>query len=152
MRPVPGHTGDGLAVGARTINWAVETPLIWQEARGSVALFCALVALRKCEAGRAGREFGVLSVPAPTFAEQLAVAARSIRNHAERARVRGVRVLAPTGLYAEDFLRDFSARWAPTRGATNDPTGLNAHHADNLVKLTADVARQLAERAQTITV
>lgn len=124
---------------------------MWNRSRGSIALFCALVALRKTEGGGPGNEFGVLSIAsADTFEEELEIAVRSLHNHVERCRVRGVRVYEPvTGLFSEEFLRDFSSRWAPI-GASNDPKGLNAHHADNLVALAQDVARQLAERMHTI--
>lgn len=139
-------------MGKGTPNWAVEAPIIWAVARGSPALFCALVALRKVENGGDGRQFGVLTVPAPTFEDQLEVAARSIRNHVERCRVKGLRVYDPvTGLFTEEFLRDFSQRWAPL-GAGNDPNDLNAHHAGNLVAIAADVAGQLAAHAYTIAV
>lgn len=139
-------------MGGRTINWAVEAPLIYREARGQLALFCALMALRKCESGPPGNDFGVLSIAsADTFAEELEVAARSIRNHVERCRTKGLRVYDPvSGLYSEEFLRDFSRRWAPI-GASNDPHGLNSAHANNLVAITTAVAQQLAERACEIT-
>lgn len=138
-------------MGARTINWAVEAPLVYREARGQLALFCALVALRKAESGPPGNDFGVLSIASvDTFDEELATAARSLRNHVERCRVKGLRVYDPlTGLFSEEFLRDFSSRWAPI-GVSNDPRGLNAHHADNLVTLAGSVARQMAALAGEI--
>lgn len=141
-----------MAVGA-TINWRAELPAIYRAARGQVALFCALVALRKTEGGGPGNEFGVLSVgSADTFDEELDVASRSLRNHVGRyERAAQARAYDPlTGLYTEAFLRHFSARYAPI-GAENDPRGLNAHHADNLVALAREVASQLAERACEIT-
>lgn len=138
--------------GARKIDWLAELPSIWRAARGQVALFCALVALRKTESGPPGNEWGVMSIPsADTFEEELDIAARSIRNHVERCRVRGVRVHDPvTGLFSDAFLEDFSAKWAPL-GAANDPRDLNRNHARNLVRLyelvAAKVAAQMAELA-----
>jgi len=93
----------------------------------------ALIALRATENGGPGREFGVLSVPAPTYGDQLLVAARSFRHSEDRYEQQtGKGARDETGHYTEAFLRFFSARWAPI-GAENDPDNLNSHHANNLV-------------------
>lgn len=103
-----------------------------------------LAALRRAENGRAGREFGVLSVPAPGLDQQARVAANTIRNMAVRFERQGGTVLDPaTGRYSESFLRFFSARYAP-RGAANDPTDLNRFHAANLIALYRRVGGELA--------
>jgi hypothetical protein len=95
----------------------------------------ALAALRIIENGSAGREFGVLSVPAPTYEAQAEVAARSFRNHERRyTEATGATPVDYAGRYTDDFLRHFSARWAPI-GAENDPRGLNNFHAGNLVEV-----------------
>ena len=94
----------------------------------------ALCALRIAENGGPGREFGVLSIPAKTYEAQVDVAARSFRNSETRyhnAKDKPSR--GEDGRYTEDFLRFFSARWAPI-GAENDPHALNAHHAPNLIE------------------
>lgn len=91
-----------------------------------------LAALRIAENGGPGREYGVLSVPAPTYDDQITIAARSIKNHEGRYASAGGIVYGPDGRYTEGFIRDFSARWAPL-GVTNDPTGLNSYHAGNLL-------------------
>jgi hypothetical protein len=100
-----------------------------------------LHALRRTENGGPGREFGVLSVPAPTYDDQARVAAESVRRSIERFTARTGRSATDpvTGRYTEEFVRFFSSRWAPV-GAANDPTGLNRHHAQNLVRLYAKVA------------
>lgn len=99
----------------------------------------ALAALRVAENGGPGREFGVLSVPAPTYRQQAEVAANSLRNaearfeaaYLQSSEGRG-RARDFAGRYTDAFLRFFSGRWAPA-GAENDPRGLNAHHAQNLI-------------------
>lgn len=94
----------------------------------------ALCALRIAENGGPGREFGVLSVPAPTYADQVDIAARSFKN--SEWRYWETTATAPYnvyGRYTPAFLRFFSARWAP-EGAENDPTGLNSNHARNLIE------------------
>lgn len=91
-----------------------------------------LAALRRVENGGPGREFGVLSVPAPTYWDQARLAAESVRKNIER--FRGEAVDAVTGRYTESFIRFFSRRYAP-EGAANDPMGLNRFHARNLIKV-----------------
>ena len=99
-----------------------------------------LGALRRAENGGPGREFGVLSVPAPTYEDQVRLAAASIRRNVERFEATGRAAIDPvTGRYSEEFIRFFSNRYAPV-GAANDPTGLNQHHARNLIRLYAQVA------------
>ena len=89
-----------------------------------------LAALRRVENGGPGREFGVLSVPAPTYSDQARIAAESVRKNLER--FKGEAVDSVTGRYTESFIRFFSRRYAP-EGAANDPMGLNRFHAKNLI-------------------
>jgi len=100
-----------------------------------------LQALRRAENGRPGREFGVLSVSAPTYEDQARWAAASIRRNVERFEAGGRTAVDPTtGQYTDEFIRFFSNRYAPV-GAGNDPTGLNQHHAArNLIRLYAQIA------------
>jgi hypothetical protein len=110
-----------------------ERTLIAREARRTGIQPELLVALRRTENGGAGREFGVRSVAAPSMEEQARVAANSLRNSMARFHRLGGEVIDPaTGQYSDAFLRYFSARYAPA-GAENDPTGLNRHHAKNLM-------------------
>ncbi len=103
-----------------------------------------LAALRRAENGRAGRELGVLSVPAPGLDQQARVAAYTIRNMAARFEKQGGTVVDPaTGRYTGSFLRFFSARYAP-RGAANDPTDLNRFHTANLIALYRRVSGEPA--------
>jgi hypothetical protein len=99
-----------------------------------------LHALRRVENGGPGREFGVLSVPAPTYGNQARVAAESIRRNVARFTERGgTAVDAVTGRYTPEFIAFFSSRYAPV-GAANDPRNLNRHHTRNLLRLYTDAA------------
>lgn len=117
------------------MKWGEELAQMAEEARGDLGVYVALAALRKTENGAPGREFGVLGLPSvDTFEEQCHVAANTIRNHQaryEKAKP-GQPVRDVYGFLTADFLRHLSARYAPL-GAENDPKGLNANHAGNLV-------------------
>lgn len=128
--PAPGTPGDVTAVIKETAGRA-----------GIDGRF--LQALRRVENGGAGREFGVLSVPAPTYEDQARVAAESVRRNVERfERATGRDAVDPvSGQYTEEFIRFFSTRWAPI-GADNDPTGLNRYHARNLIRIYAQLNPQ----------
>jgi hypothetical protein len=93
-----------------------------------------LVALRRTEGGGPGREFGVLSVPAPTYDAQLDWAARSVQAAEKRFRATGQDPTDAKGRYTPAFIRFFSAHYAPP-GAKNDPQNLNQYHAQNLIRL-----------------
>ena len=99
-----------------------------------------LKALRRTEDGGSGRQFGVLSVPAPTWTDQATIAARTIRHTLGRywENVRDDPWDEAKAGYANDFIHYFSsggAGWPGycPLGAANDPTGLNAHHYPNLL-------------------
>ena len=93
-----------------------------------------LKSLRRVENGGPGREFGVLSIPAPTYHDQARVAAESVKRNLERFRREGGEPIDPaTGRYTSGFIRFFSSRYAPI-GASNDPRGLNRFHAGNLIR------------------
>ena len=93
-----------------------------------------LAALRRTENGRAGREFGVLSVPAPTYEDQARIAAQTIAANRQRFEAQGQAATDPiSGRFTPDFIRFFSSAYAPL-GAANDPTGLNQAHAGNLAR------------------
>src|SRR6266850_2047236 len=114
------------------MNWSDELAAMLAESRGDLACFVGLVSLRLVENGGEGREFGVIEPPAPLYAQQLHIAKHSFQNHEHRCAL-----LMPirdpvTGLYRDEFLRAFSAHWAPI-GVENDPHNLNVNHAPNLV-------------------
>jgi hypothetical protein len=104
-----------------------------------------LAALRRVENGKPGREFGVLSVSAPGPEDQARLAANTIRNTARRFELQGKNPTDPnTGRYTNEFLRFFSARYAPI-GAANDPAGLNRFHAANLIAIYRKACKADAE-------
>ena len=114
---------------------SAETTLVAQEAARTGVDPALLAAIRKAENGGPGREFGILSVPAPTLEGQARVAANTVRNTLLRYAQQGGQAVDPvTGRYTEGFLRYLSARYAPV-GAANDPLGLNRNHAANLIAL-----------------
>jgi hypothetical protein len=117
-----------------------ETATIAREADRTGIDPALLVALRRTENGRPGREFGVLSVAADGQEAQARVAANTVRNTILRfERGGGVTVDPATNRYSEAFLRFLSSRYAPI-GAANDPAGLNRHHAPNLIALYRKVS------------
>ena len=121
---------------------AADTRAVGHEAERTGVDPALLAALRRTENGGRGREFGVLSTPASGLEAQARVAAVSIRNSLARYAAQGGAAVDPaTGRYTEDFLRFFSARYAPV-GAANDPAGLNRFHAKNLIALYAAEARR----------
>lgn len=126
------------------MTWTDELLAMLTESRGDLGVFAALVALRRTEAGGPGKEFGVLSKYAPTYAQQLHSAAISLRNSEERQRLVHTVVRLPGGWFTDDFYDAFSARWAPLR-APNDPTGLNIHHANNMKMIAQQVSRFLLD-------
>jgi hypothetical protein len=119
-------------------------------ARGDLAVYLALRALRKVEQGRAGRELGVMDTRANTYELQVRWAANTVRHYEHDATdpltsgFAGAVRDPQTGLYTADFLTYASHRYAPV-GADNDPTGLNANHAGNLRILYAALALQVTE-------
>ena len=99
-----------------------------------------LAAVRLAENGGPGREFGVLSPPAPTYEEQGRAAAATIRNVIDRYQLNiGHDPVSADRRLTVDFLRYFShggpgyLGYAPI-GARNDAGNLNAHHFRNVLE------------------
>ena len=95
--------------------------------------------IRKVENGGPGREFGVLDGHADTYALQLQECCRTV---AHRLYLYGGQlepfVYDASGLhYSPGFIEYFAGIWAPTIGATNDPTGENEHWLPNMTRLYA---------------
>lgn len=109
-----------------TIDFTTEWPLIRDEANreGCDPFFVA--AIRVAEGGAAGREFGVLSIPAPTYADQLRIACVSVKNHFVGPLV----IINGRKAYSSGEVRTFATRWAPPSVA-NDPSGLNQNWFQN---------------------
>lgn len=119
---------DGLA--ARLPDWE-QTIIAATAARKGVDPI-ALAAIRLAENGGPGKEFGVLSVTAPTYQAQADVAAQSLKNSEARYRdTHGITPQDGAGHYTPDFWAFFAARWAPI-DAANDPQGLNRYWLPNV--------------------
>lgn len=117
-----------------------EAAIIQQMAERSAIDSRFLEAIRRAENGGRGREFGVVSVPAPTYRDQARVAADTVRRNVERFEQTGLHAVDPaSGRYSDEFIRFFSSRYAPV-GAANDPSGLNRYHARNLIRLYAKLS------------
>ncbi len=99
------------------------------EARGVDARL--LAAIRKAEMGGPGREFGVLSVSAPTYQDQATIAANTIRNNIARYEADRSYSATVNGRYTEEFIRYLGSVYAPV-GAANDPTALNQNWVNNV--------------------
>lgn len=90
-----------------------------------------LAAIRKAENGGPGREFGIVSVSAPSYADQVTIAANTIKNNVTRYEAdRGYHAVV-NGRYTEEFIQYLSGIYAPI-GAANDPSGLNANWFRNV--------------------
>jgi hypothetical protein len=122
------------------------TPAAWQDEQALIKIAAAkygldwhfVAAIRKAEDGGPGREFGVLSVKAPTYLAQLDVCCQTVRRRlAEYDADRQALELheAPDArqvvVYHPDFISHFAAIRAPS-GAGNDPHGLNRNWARNV--------------------
>lgn len=91
-----------------------------------------LGAIRKAENGGPGREFGILSVPAPDLDSQARVAAQTVKNNLTRFENQtGLSPFDSTGRYSDAFVEFLGARYAPV-GAGNDPLGLNTYWVGNV--------------------
>jgi len=90
-----------------------------------------LAAIRKAEMGGPGREFGVLSIPAPTYQDQANIAANTIRNNVSRYEGDTGLSAMLDGRYTDSFIAYLGAKYAPI-GAGNDPSGLNANWITNV--------------------
>ncbi len=141
LLPTPPPAEDVTLPGAEAPGGNREASVIRREAERTGVDAALLSALRRTENGGVGREFGVLSVKAPDLDSQARVAANTVRNTIQRFEQGGGRAIdAQTGRYSDEFLRYFSARYAPI-GAANDPSGLNRYHAANLIALYQKAGR-----------
>lgn len=120
------------------IPWSEETAVIKMVAseHGVDPLFVA--AVRKAENGGPGREFGVVSRSAPSYEEQCATTAKTIRNQlvlfnrnplVKQNSRGGVGRLC----YSMNFIAAFQKVWAPV-GVDNDPHNLNSNWYTNVLE------------------
>lgn len=119
------------------MTWAEEWELI-KAAAYKVGLDPYFIAaIRKCENGGPGKEFGVLAVSAPTYDDQLRVACATVKHRLVQYSQNEPALftyVAPDGdgvvIYSPNFIDWFASIWAPA-GAGNDPKDLNRNWANN---------------------
>ena len=124
------------SVQAQTLEelYPVEYATILDGARANECetdvMLCILLAVRTCEAGRAGYEFGVTDRRAIDKPNSLRVqagwAARTISNQQKRWIKAGGDI---------DLISSLAARYAPV-GVSNDPRGLNRNWERNVRSVT----------------
>ena len=104
------------------------TPAVWQDELALIKIAAAkygvdwhfVAAIRKAEGGGAGREFGVLSVKAPTYAAQLEVCCQSTRHRLVEYDADNQALElheTPDGKQAVVYHRDFIAWFGASLGA-----------------------------------
>lgn len=118
------------------MTWEEEVEKIERVAHslGIDPLFVA--AIRKAEGGRDGREFGVLSVPAPDYNSQLRICCNTVKNFLAAYDTNPFSVIMSKGaikrlIYSGNFIASFARKWAPI-GAENDPRNLNRNWFTNV--------------------
>ncbi len=102
-----------------------------------------ILAIRCAEDGGPGREFGVLSISAPTWDDQCRATCLSVLNAVIRGLDLHVNILQALSdrckfEYTPSFIRLFAARWAP-EDAANDPNQLNNNWARNVSLIYAQL-------------
>lgn len=112
------------------IDWKTELPKIVATAGDYRLDPMFIAAIRHTENGAPGKEFGVLSIEAPTYDDQLdeccASVAHRLEQFAHNPLYRFFIGEHSTIRYTFEFVHWFASIWAPG-GASNDPHGLNAN-------------------------
>lgn len=117
------------------MNWDEEMAAIIAAARLRNLDPLFIAAIRKTENGSDDIAFGILDGKTHGYQAQLAACAATVRNRLAAYGInpleRDTSVSPPRLRYTEDFIRWFAAIYAPTVGATNDPTSLNKNWIAN---------------------
>lgn len=121
------------------MEWSEESALITSQANYFGVDPLWIETIRKVENGGPGREFGVLSVPAPTYGEQLRVCCATVQarlwNFTRNPfKLQQVSHTHSRLRYTEDFILWFASFWAPLH-AKNDPLNLNANWGANAISV-----------------
>jgi hypothetical protein len=111
----------------------------WEHEKPRIAAFAAhhgvdpdfIESIRFAENGAPGREFGVLSVRAPSYEAQLNVCCASVAHRLSEYDGNPLAYIFGKLRYRREFARAFAARWAPM-DAQNDPDRLNVNWLDNV--------------------
>lgn len=115
------------------IDWAKETLEIEDASELKKVDPAFIMAVREAEAGKSGREFGVLSTNAPTYADQLRICIATVAHRLESFPGNPV-MRDPFGRvrYSHAWIAYFASIWAPV-GVDNDPNGLNKNWLANVL-------------------
>lgn len=97
------------------LDWAIESPLIEAAAKHYGVDAAFIKSIRQQENGASGIEFGVKSVPAPTYHDQLTVCcftvAHRLTAYDENPLTRGP--ISHRLMYSKAWIRYFADIWAP---------------------------------------
>ena len=119
------------------INWQNEIPLIEDACAPKQIDPAFVMAIRQAENGAPGREFGVLSQSAPTYADQLRVCIATVAHRLESFPGNPlVRDAFGRIRYNAKWVAYFQSIWAPSGldvHVDNDPNGLNANWLKNVL-------------------
>ena len=120
------------------MTWASEWQLILVAAARYGLSPHFIGAIRKTENGGEGKEFGVLSVSAPNYEDQLRVCCQTVRHRLIAYDMDDqslVSYTAPNGdivvIYSPAFITYLASIYAPS-GANNDPNSLNRNWSRNV--------------------
>lgn len=117
------------------IDWVIEKPLIEAECalHGTDFLVPILMAIRTAEGGGDGKQYGVLSVSAPTYAEQLHMAAVTVVHRLASYPGNPLTTTPDKQLVVSpNWVAYFASIWSPV-GVANDSTNLNANWPKNFL-------------------
>lgn len=120
------------------MKWSMEWSLIKATSEEYNVDPHFIATIRRIENGGPGRQFGVLSVPAPSYAEQLQVTCNSVRNRLVSMPGNPLRMYpGPRHKvlgYTDRFIEVFASVWAPI-GVPNDPHALNKNWITNCANI-----------------
>lgn len=114
------------------IDWTTEYPKIQAAALKYGVNPYFICAIRVAENGGPGREFGVLSVPAPTYDDQLRVCCVTVAHRMALYQGRAHDRVGVVSIMSREFVRWFAQLWAPI-GADNDAGNLNTNWYTNAI-------------------
>lgn len=105
------------------IDWTVELPKIKAASETSGVDFCFVQAIRAAEDGPAGAEFGILSVPAPTYDDQLRICINTVTHRLASYKINPLTRDAFGHIrYSDTWIAYFSEIYAPPSAS---PKNLN---------------------------
>jgi hypothetical protein len=116
------------------IDWSSETILIEDAANAKNIDPFFVMAIREAENGAQGKEFGVLSTTAPTYADQLRICVATVAHRLESFPANPVeRDSFGRIRYSLKWIAYFQSIWAPVGlDVANDPNRLNLNWLTNV--------------------